>query len=55
METTGIHSIELYIRRQQATILKRVAFRPIYELCAEAEWMPETSRLVQWWYQDVVN
>ena len=37
------------------TILEKVAYRPIYELCAEAEKMLGTSRVVRWWDQDVVK
>ena len=55
METAGIHPIRGYIRRQQAIIAEKLAFRPIYDICAEAEWMPGTSRMVRWWDQDVVN
>ena len=55
MEDAGLHPIGVFIRRRHETILERVACRPIYELCTEAERMPETSRLVQWWYKDTVN
>ena len=55
MESTGIHPIGVYIKRRQATIVERVDFRLVYELCTEAEQMPGTIRLVQWWDQDVVN
>ena len=55
MEAVVIHPIRLYIRRRQATIAERVACRPIYELCMEAEQTKGTSRLVRLWYQDVVN
>ena len=55
MEDAGIHPIGLYIRRQQATIAEKVACRPIYEICTEAERIPRTSRMVQWWDQDAVN
>ena len=54
-EAAGIHPIEVYIRRRHATISERVACRPIYELCMEAERMPGTTRLVRWWDQDAVN
>ena len=55
MEATGLHPIGVYIIRRQATIVKRVACQPIYELCTEAERMPGTSWMVQWWDQDSVN
>ena len=55
MESVGIHPIRVYIRRRQATIAERVACRPIYEMCMEAERMTRTSRLVRWWDQDTVN
>ena len=55
MEAAGIHPIWEYIGRRQATIAERVACRPIYELCKEAEWIPVTSWMVWWWIQDAVN
>ena len=36
METAGINPIKVYIQRRQETIMERVDFRPIYELCTEA-------------------
>ena len=48
------HSVE-YIRRQQATIVGKLAFRTIYELCAKAERMPGTIWMMRWWDQDAVN
>ena len=47
MEATGLHPIWVYIRRRQVTISERLACRPIYELCTEAERMPGTIWLVQ--------
>ena len=35
MEVAGLHPIMKYIRRRQASILERVAFHTIYELCIE--------------------
>ena len=32
-----------------------MAYRPIYELCVEAERRPETIQRMRWWYQDMVN
>ena len=55
MEATGINPIGVYIKRQQTTVAERVACRPVYALCKEAERMPGTSRLVQWWDQEAVN
>ena len=55
MEAVVLQPISEYIKRRQATISETVAFRPIYELCAEAERMPGTIRVVIWWYQDAVN
>ena len=55
MEAEGIHPIGVYIWRQQATIVERVACCPIYELCTEVERITGTSRLVRWWDQDTVN
>ena len=55
MEAAGIHPIRVYIRRREATIAERAACRPIHELCMEAERFPGTSRLMQYWDQEVVN
>ena len=55
MEAVGIHPIGVYINRWHTTIADRVACRPVYALCTEAERILGTSRLVQWWDQDVVN
>ena len=52
METAGIHHIREYIRRWKATIAKRVACRPIYELYSKADWMVGTTQMVRWWDQD---
>ena len=46
MEAAGIQPIGLYIRRQQATIVVRLACHLLYKLCTEAERMLGTSRLV---------
>ena len=51
----GLHPIRLYIKRGQTKISERVAFRPVYELCTEAEQIPGMSRMVLWWDQDAVN
>ena len=48
METTGIHPIGAYIRRRQESIVKRVAFYSIYEMCTEAERIMRKIWLVQW-------
>ena len=55
MEAAGLHPIRAYNRRMQANIAEKLACRTIYELCAKAERMPWTIRMVRWWYQDVVN
>ena len=55
IDVAGIHTIVEYIRMRQATINEKVACRPIYELCVEADWMPGASRILRWWDQDVVN
>ena len=54
MEAAGIHPIKEYIRRQQAKIAEKVDCQHIYGLCAEAERIPGTIRVVRWWDQDVV-
>ena len=55
LEDTGLNPTMEYIRRWKATIEEKVACRPIYELCVEAEWRPGTSWMMIWWDQDVVN
>ena len=55
MEAAGIHPVGVYIKRRRTTVSERVACRPVYALCAEAERMPGTSRVVRWWDQDAVN
>ena len=52
MEAVGLHPIVVYIRMRQETKEERVAFRPIYELCTEAERIQWTMWLVLWWYQE---
>ena len=46
MEAAGLHPIGVYIKRRQTTISERLACRPVYALCAEAERMPGTIRVV---------
>ena len=55
LEAAGLHPIMEYIRRRQATIAEKVACRPIYELCGDAERRTVTSRRMRGWDQDVVN
>ena len=55
MEAARFHPIGVYIKRQKMTIADRVACRPVYSLYTEAERMPDTNRLLQWWEQDGVN
>ena len=55
MDSTGLHPIRVYINRRQKKTPERVACRPVYALCTEAERMPGTIRMVHWWDQDVVN
>ena len=45
-EATFLRPIGVYIRRRKATILERVACRPIYEICTEAERITGTIRMV---------
>ena len=47
IEAAGIYLIGVYITRRKMTIAERVACRPMYELCTEAERMPRSSQLVQ--------
>ena len=55
LEDTELQPITEYIRRSQATIEKKVACQPIYELCVEAERISGTIQMMIWWDQDVVN
>ena len=55
MDSAGLHLLGVYIKRRQKTISERVARRPVYELCAEAENIPGLIRMVLWWDQDAVN
>ena len=55
MDSVGIHPIRVYIKRQKTTIEDRVACRPVYAPCTEAERMPGTSWMVHWWDIDTVN
>ena len=55
LEAAGLHPIQEYIRRRQATILAQVACRHSCELCTEAERRPGKIRIMIWWYQDVVH
>ena len=55
METERLNPIGVYIRRLQVPIAESLDWRPIYDMCTEAERMPGTIRLVQWWDQDAVN
>ena len=55
MDSVGIYPIRVYIKRQKTTIEERVACRPVYAPCTEAERMPGKSRMVRWWDPDAVN
>ena len=55
LEAAELHPIMEYIRRRQATIMEKVACRPIYELYVDSERSPGTSRRMKWWDQGVVN
>ena len=55
IDSLGLHPISVYINRRQMTISERVDFHPIYALSTEAEQMLGMSRMVRWWYQDVLN
>ena len=54
-ESAGLWMVKEYIQRRHATIATQVDCQPIYELCAGAEWMPGSSRMMRWWYQDAVS
>ena len=55
IEAALLHPIQDYIHIQQVNIAEQVAFRPIYELCIEAERRPGMIQMIRLWYQDVVN
>ena len=55
LEAAGIWSIKEYIQRQKATISAQVGYLPIYELCNGSKHMTGSSRLIRWWYQDMVR
>ena len=55
MYAAGIHPIGIYTKRRQMNIAEKVACRPVYTLCTEAERMLGTSRMMRWWDQDAVN
>ena len=55
MEAAGIQPIGVYIKRWHTIIAERVACFLVYAPCMEAERMPGTIRLVQYWDQDGVN
>ena len=55
LEAAGLNHIMEYIRRLQAAITEKVACRPNYELCVEAEQRLGTRRSMIWWGQDVIN
>ena len=48
MESAGLHPIVVYIKRRKTTIAERVACRPVYVLCTEAERIPGTRKIVRW-------
>ena len=54
VEAAGINPIRVYINRRSTNISERVACRPFYALCTEAEQMQGEIQLVKWWYQDAV-
>ena len=35
MDATGLHPIEVYIKRRKTIISEKVACRPVYVLCTE--------------------
>ena len=53
MESTKLWSTKEYIQIRQSNIASQVACRSIYELYNGAEWMPGSSWMMMWWYQDV--
>ena len=55
IDFVGLHPIGVYIKGQQTTISQKMAFRPVYALCTEADKIPGTIRMVCWWDQDTVN
>ena len=55
LEAAVLNHIIEYIRRLQAATAEKVACRPNYELCVEAEQRFGTRRSMIWWGQDVIN
>ena len=55
MEAVVLHPLREYMCRQQAIIPENVAWRPIYELCVEMDWLPGTIQMVIWWDHNVIN
>ena len=55
MESLGLHPNRVYTKRLHTTIVERVAYRPVYAMCTEAERITRTIRFVRWWDQDAVN
>ena len=53
LEAVGVCPIKEYIQIHQATIMGKVDFRTIYELCTGAEWMPGSIWMMMLWDQDV--
>ena len=47
-------TVQLSHQRRKTNIAERVAFRPVYAMCMEAEQMPGTIWMVRWWDQDAV-
>ena len=47
MDSSGLHPIREYSRRRQETIAVKVSCRLIYEICAKADRMPGTSRMMR--------
>ena len=49
LDTAGIWIIKEYIQRRKVTIVSKVTFRLIYEMCTGAERIPGACRFMRWW------
>ena len=53
IEASGLHTIQEYILRRQATIVAHVVCWPIYELCTKSEQRLGTIQMMRWLYYDI--
>ena len=51
MAEAGLQEVENYVSRQQNTVEKYIATRPIMELCLTAKRRPGSRAAMRWWEQ----